>query len=111
LFPHDAPWLDTYLHELLSFPNSKNDDQVDSTVFALAWVTEHPEPNLIKYYRREVEQLGNQSQVQTIRVRIPGAATHYQAITGRMILIPEDRIIELTKEELVPALQSGGEGV
>ena len=27
--------------ELLSFPNSKNDDQVDSTVFALAWMTEN----------------------------------------------------------------------
>ncbi len=42
LFPLDAPWLDTYLNELLSFPNSKFDDQVDSTVFALAWSTLEP---------------------------------------------------------------------
>lgn len=42
LFPKEAPWLDTYLHELLSFPNAKYDDQVDSTVFALAWITENP---------------------------------------------------------------------
>lgn len=32
LFPKEAPWLGTYLSELLAFPNSKNDDQVDSTV-------------------------------------------------------------------------------
>ena len=39
LFPKEAHWLDTYLLELVTFPNSKNDDQVDSTVFALAWST------------------------------------------------------------------------
>jgi predicted phage terminase large subunit-like protein len=36
-FPVEAHWLEDYLNELLSFPNSKFDDQVDSTVFALAW--------------------------------------------------------------------------
>ncbi|HEY1982084.1 MAG TPA: phage terminase large subunit [Xanthobacteraceae bacterium] len=41
LFPKEAHWLDAYLLELLSFPNSKYDDQVDSTVFALAWMTEN----------------------------------------------------------------------
>ncbi len=39
LFPKEAPWLHAYLAELLAFPNSKYDDQVDSTVFALAWST------------------------------------------------------------------------
>jgi predicted phage terminase large subunit-like protein len=42
LFPKEAPWLDLYLHELLSFPNCRYDDQVDSTVYALAWITENP---------------------------------------------------------------------
>ena len=42
LFPKEAHWLDTYLTELLTFPNSKYDDQVDSTVFALAWSTLNP---------------------------------------------------------------------
>lgn len=37
LLPKDAPWLSAYLPELISFPNSRHDDQVDSTVFALAW--------------------------------------------------------------------------
>jgi len=40
LFPQSAPWLDAYLLELTTFPNSKNDDWVDSTVNALAWMTD-----------------------------------------------------------------------
>lgn len=31
LVPGAAPWLGTYLDELLSFPSSSKDDQVDST--------------------------------------------------------------------------------
>ena len=42
LFPKEEHWLDAYLLELVTFPNSKNDDQVDSTVFALAWTTLNP---------------------------------------------------------------------
>jgi hypothetical protein len=42
LFPKEAHWLQAYLRELISFPNSKYDDQVDSTVFALAWSTLNP---------------------------------------------------------------------
>lgn len=38
LLPKEASWLNAYIFELISFPNSKNDDQVDSTVFALAWL-------------------------------------------------------------------------
>lgn len=29
--PNSAPWLETYLKELLAFPNGKHDDQVDSS--------------------------------------------------------------------------------
>jgi predicted phage terminase large subunit-like protein len=39
LLPKEAHWLETYVLELVTFPNSKHDDQVDSTVFALAWST------------------------------------------------------------------------
>ena len=39
LFPKEAHWLDSYLLELITFPNSKYDDQVDLTVYALAWMT------------------------------------------------------------------------
>jgi predicted phage terminase large subunit-like protein len=40
LFPKSASWLDTFLQEITSFPNSKYDDQVDSMVNMLAWGTE-----------------------------------------------------------------------
>jgi predicted phage terminase large subunit-like protein len=40
LFPKHAPWLETFLQEITSFPNSKYDDQVDSMVNMLAWGTE-----------------------------------------------------------------------
>jgi predicted phage terminase large subunit-like protein len=43
LFPKRADWLETYLSELLSFPSSSYDDQVDSTVYALAWLSENPQ--------------------------------------------------------------------
>lgn len=37
VLPREATWLTTYVSELLAFPNSENDDQVDSTSQALDW--------------------------------------------------------------------------
>jgi predicted phage terminase large subunit-like protein len=37
VLPRDAPWLDTFLTELLAFPNGKHDDQVDSVSQFLHW--------------------------------------------------------------------------
>ena len=37
--PRDAPWLADYVHEITIFPNSKYDDQADSTSQALNWLT------------------------------------------------------------------------
>lgn len=36
--PEDAPWLGDLLHELLAFPYSRHDDQVDSVSQFLNWV-------------------------------------------------------------------------
>ena len=35
--PGQAGWLATYLHELVTFPKGKYDDQADSTSQALDW--------------------------------------------------------------------------
>ena len=35
--PREAPWRAEYLHELVTFPKAKHDDQADSTSQALAW--------------------------------------------------------------------------
>src|SRR5271166_250405 len=51
LFPEKAPWLDAYLLELTAFPNAKHDDQVDSTVNALAWSTQEAnKPGMALYW-------------------------------------------------------------
>ena len=58
LFPKKADWLEIYLSELLSFPSHKFSDQVDSTVFALAWIAANPKwagtfikPSWLHYYK------------------------------------------------------------
>ncbi|WP_052200731.1 phage terminase large subunit [Terriglobus sp. TAA 43] len=45
LLPKSAPWLDTYVKELLSFPGGKYDDQVDSTMQALDYAKRFHELN------------------------------------------------------------------
>jgi hypothetical protein len=40
LLPREAPWLATYLGELMGFPNARHDDQVDSTSQALDWLSQ-----------------------------------------------------------------------
>jgi predicted phage terminase large subunit-like protein len=44
LLPRDAPWLDEYILELIGFPGTKHDDQVDSTTQALDYLRE---PDLV----------------------------------------------------------------
>ena len=107
-FPAEAPWLDTYLRELLSFPNSKTDDQVDSTVYALAWITEHPEPGILGYYRIQANaqlQRSDQNNKNT-RVFIPPGPSHWE-INGRSMLIPESRILQVTDEEARTMIGNG----
>ena len=40
LFPDDAPWFADFERELLSFPNAKHDDQVDSLTQYVMWLNE-----------------------------------------------------------------------
>jgi len=40
--PTEADWLACYLKELTAFPNSKHDDQADSTSQALDWAKQWP---------------------------------------------------------------------
>ena len=55
--PADAPWLGEYVRELLSFPNGKHDDQVDSTSQALAWFNpREPEAGIILYYQKLLKE-------------------------------------------------------
>jgi hypothetical protein len=112
LFPKGAEWLDVYLTELLAFPNSKHDDQVDSTVFALAWATQHSvEPGILTYYKRLSEAQGRNADHKMHRVQLATPSSTYYSVTGRQISVPENGIIEVTDEELQPFLQGAGRRV
>ena len=49
LLPREATWLDTFLSEILAFPGSRHDDQVDSLSQFLNWVGKGQE----NYFRYE----------------------------------------------------------
>jgi predicted phage terminase large subunit-like protein len=49
LLPRNAPWLDEYILELIGFPGTKHDDQVDSTTQALDYLRE---PDLLALFAK-----------------------------------------------------------
>ena len=54
--PGDAPWLADYLHEMSVFPNAKYDDQVDSTVYALAWANRcNANTGFLEFYKHRLQ--------------------------------------------------------
>jgi predicted phage terminase large subunit-like protein len=56
--PREALWLADYLHEIVTFPSSKYDDQADSTSQALAWInSQPPEHGIIEFQRREYARM------------------------------------------------------
>jgi predicted phage terminase large subunit-like protein len=61
--PEKAPWLATYIHELVTFDNGKYDDQVDSTSQALTWYKGCEEPGIIAYYREETIRMWRARQI------------------------------------------------
>lgn len=48
VLPIEAPWLGEYVKELVAFPRSKHDDQVDSTSQFLSWITTRPDLKVIQ---------------------------------------------------------------
>lgn len=56
LFPDRAPWLDEYICELTTFPQSRYDDQVDSTSQALEWISVGKSTTgVLDYYRQMLD--------------------------------------------------------
>jgi predicted phage terminase large subunit-like protein len=68
-----APWLSQYLHELVTFPNGKHDDQADSTSQALGWLKNFMwEPGILIHYRElALKQSRNASNVDIPKSMIP----------------------------------------
>jgi predicted phage terminase large subunit-like protein len=98
LFPTQAPWLDTYLLELVTFPGSNYDDQVDSTVYALAWSNDYnsADPH-IQHARAENTR---RDPNRMVRLSVPpGVSSTWTFSGGRTINVPDSRIVEVTQEE------------
>jgi hypothetical protein len=104
---NDAHWLAEYLFEMMTFPNSKHDDQVDSTSQALAWMKHRVAGwGLLEYTRLEAAKLRPGGGA-VFRLLAPVGISNVVTITGREILIPADRVIEGSWEEMGPLIAAG----
>jgi predicted phage terminase large subunit-like protein len=51
----DAPWLQEFLDELYTFPKDAHDDQCDSFVQGVRWLTQTHEPSFVTFSRMQVK--------------------------------------------------------
>lgn len=100
LLPTEAHWLADYVHELTTFPGVKNDDQVDSTTQALAWMrTPMPGWGIIEYYRRLAAGEYDEEK-RIVRLKFPEKFTGaISTIKGRTFNRWQSEIIEVTEGE------------
>ena len=54
MLPKEAPWLATFLEELLAFPRGRHDDQVDSVSQYLKWAWAHSRRPTVSFYGGEL---------------------------------------------------------
>ncbi len=57
--PEKAPWLSQYIHEMVTFPNGKHYDQVDSTSQALRWFKSRAFLSGIQQYYKDEATIAN----------------------------------------------------
>jgi len=102
--PDRAPWLEDYLHELMMFPATRFDDQVDSTSQALDFLTRHLSSAdvWIEFYRQKVLARRGIQEEPTIRVNHVDPGMQFSLINGRQPKREADGSFLLTDEELAP---------
>src|SRR5437879_6510076 len=103
-------WLADYIHELTSFPKGKHDDQVDSTAQALAWIKQAAFSSAeawISYYRGEAEEAMGKKQTAMLRLKAPAGISAVYLMSGPVITVPPDGILEFTEETAWPLIRAG----
>lgn len=106
--PEQAHWLEGYLLELMTFPNSAFDDQVDSTSQALAWVKQRPPGwGVFEYYRSLHECSQSARKESTALVKILSGSSHVYLLDGTVVMVGADGIIEVSEENAKPLLMAG----
>lgn len=111
-FPEETSWLDAYLLELTTFPNAKNDDQVDSTVYALAWMLDRQQSSFeraMTWAKLETEQQDTSMTPARVRIRVRNGGYTYQPLRRPNINVPVEGIIEVEEEDVPFFLRSGCE--
>lgn len=107
--PHEVHWRADYLHELVTFPKGKYDDQVDSTAQALDWakrLTMGSAEGWIEYYRRLAEG-PRPMPAKSVRLKGPPGVTHVYVNKGPTVAIGEDGTFELAEEQVQPLIRNG----
>lgn len=99
--PTSAPWLEDYLHELTMFPNSKHDDQVDSTSQFLDWFTVPRMKGWGIYEATRRQALALQAREESwVRLKAPpGLFGSVQTLTGRHANLDDDRTVVVCEED------------
>jgi predicted phage terminase large subunit-like protein len=106
--PEQAGWLVDYIQEMITFPRSKYDDQVDSTSQALAWAKQRPAGwGVCEHMRRMVEKENGRAVGFPVTLKVPAGTTHVYTIDGRRHMVRPDLTIELNEEDAKPLLAAG----
>ena len=94
--PLSAPWLETYLHELMMFPATIHKDQVDSTTQALAFLSEEEDGFLLMIRRDLLEKTYRETPV---RADHPQHDIGFHLPTGRDVKRERDGYYYFTENE------------
>ncbi len=105
--PEEAHWLADYLHEITAFPNSKHDDQVDSTAQALAWFKIPNSAEVWIAYYKHLAEVAWGIEPPSVRMLAPIGISHVQTLSGKSVAVPNDRIILLTERDAAPLVAAG----
>lgn len=54
----NLPWMETYIHNICTFPRAAHDDDVDATSQALIYMRSRVADGIIEFYRRQVAATG-----------------------------------------------------
>ena len=79
--PREAAWLAEYIHEITTFPDSKYDDQADSTSQALAWLNSHRPDPIMEFYRRDLARMQYEQGLSLESIAAEARATPEEVMT------------------------------
>jgi len=106
--PAEAPWLDDFMDEVVMFPNSKHDDQIDSMSQALEAINSWGAGSgLYELYRQDAEALKAQEEEIWVIEAPPGMGAVFD-IEGAQHLPGQDGYFHLKRSAAVPLINKIG---